>query len=137
MASPERRSQRLTDKGVKSAGIGRHGDGGGLYLEVKPASRGGARKAWLLRFQVNKQRRRPAIGKSARRRWYRLWTRPEATPQDGHGLFALVACIVITAPSPSLNASSAEIQVGPILKRGDGADSLAKPGQTAPRLHQK
>jgi hypothetical protein len=31
----------LTDKGVKAAGIGRHGDGGGLYLEVKSASRGG------------------------------------------------------------------------------------------------
>ena len=52
----------LTDKGVKAAGIGRHGDGGGLYLEVKPASRGGARKAWLLRFQVNKQRRVIGLG---------------------------------------------------------------------------
>src|SRR5580658_9379736 len=52
----------LTDKGVKAAGIGRHGDGGGLYLEVKPASRGGARKSWLLRFQVNKQRRVIGLG---------------------------------------------------------------------------
>jgi integrase len=52
----------LTDKGVKAAGIGRHGDGGGLYLEVKLASRGGTRKAWLLRFQMNLQRRVVGLG---------------------------------------------------------------------------
>ena len=33
---------------------------------------------------------------------------PETTPQDWHGLFALVARIVRMALSPSLNASTAE-----------------------------
>jgi integrase len=52
----------LTDKGVKAAGIGRHGDGGGLYLEVKQSSRGGERKAWLVRFQVSQKRRVIGLG---------------------------------------------------------------------------
>jgi hypothetical protein len=52
--------------------------------------------------------RRPAIGKSATRRGYRLWIRPETTPQDGHGLFALVARIVTMVLLPSLNATTAE-----------------------------
>jgi hypothetical protein len=52
--------------------------------------------------------RRPAIGKSAKRRAYWLWTRPETTPQDGHGLFASIARIAMTVLSPSLNASTAE-----------------------------
>ena len=43
----------LTDKGVKAAGIGRHGDGGSLYLEVKPArSRRHPGRHGFLRFQV-------------------------------------------------------------------------------------
>jgi hypothetical protein len=52
--------------------------------------------------------RRPAIGKSAKRRRYRLWTRPEITPQDGHAQIALVARIVTMVLSLSLNALSAE-----------------------------
>jgi hypothetical protein len=61
------------------------------------------RRAWSISTT-----RRPAIGKSAKRRGYRLWTRPENTPQDGHGLFVFVARIAMTALSPSLNASTAE-----------------------------
>lgn len=43
----------LTDKFIKSAKPGRHGDGGGLYLLVKPS---GAR-SWVLRVQVDGRRR--------------------------------------------------------------------------------
>ena len=46
------------------------------------------RRAWSMA-----RTRRPAIGKSAGRRWCRLWTRPETTPQDAHGLFGLVVRI--------------------------------------------
>lgn len=54
----------LNDRSVKAAGIGRHGDGDGLYLEVKAASRGGAkfRKTWLFRFQVDGKRRALGLG---------------------------------------------------------------------------
>jgi hypothetical protein len=52
--------------------------------------------------------RQPAIGKSAKRRGYRLWTRSETTPHDAQWLFALVGRIVMTAPSSSLNVLSAE-----------------------------
>jgi Arm DNA-binding domain len=52
----------LTDRTVRAAGIGRHGDGAGLYLEVKSASGGGLRRAWLLRFQVKGVRRAVGLG---------------------------------------------------------------------------
>jgi integrase len=55
----------LTDRAVKAAGVGRHGDGGGLYLEVRAASRGGnqLRKSWLYRFQMNGTRRAQGLGR--------------------------------------------------------------------------
>jgi integrase len=49
---------RLTDKGVKSAGVGRHGDGDGLYLLI---SKNGRRK-WVLRYQMNGARRDMGLG---------------------------------------------------------------------------
>jgi integrase len=49
---------RLTDKAVKSAGVGRHGDGDGLNLSV---SKSGRRK-WVLRFQLNGARRDMGLG---------------------------------------------------------------------------
>jgi integrase len=54
--------QMLMDRTVRAAGIGRHGDGAGLYLEVKSASGGGLRRAWLLRFQVKGVRRVVGLG---------------------------------------------------------------------------
>lgn len=48
----------LTDKAIKAAKPGRHGDGGGLYLLVKPT---GAR-SWMLRVQVNGRRRDIGLG---------------------------------------------------------------------------
>ena len=44
------------------------------------------RRAWSISTA-----RRPAIGKSAKRRGYRLWIRSETAPHDGHALFALIA----------------------------------------------
>ena len=52
--------------------------------------------------------RRPAIGKSARRRGYRLWTRSETPPQEGHAPLMLLARIVMTALWTSLDASAAQ-----------------------------
>ena len=49
---------KLTAIGVKRAGTGRHGDGGGLYLMV---SNSGSRK-WVLRVQANSKRRDIGLG---------------------------------------------------------------------------
>jgi len=49
---------KLTAIGIKTAKPGRHGDGDGLYLLVKPT---GAR-SWLLRVQVDGQRRDIGLG---------------------------------------------------------------------------
>ncbi|MBA4758848.1 integrase arm-type DNA-binding domain-containing protein [Sphingosinicella sp.] len=49
---------KLTVVGVRNAKPGRHADGGGLYLLVKPS---GAR-SWLLRYQVAGQRRDIGLG---------------------------------------------------------------------------
>lgn len=51
----------LSAIGVKNAKAGRHGDGHGLYLLVKPT---GA-KSWLLRVQVNGRRRDIGLGSTA------------------------------------------------------------------------
>jgi integrase len=49
---------RLTDRAVKTASVGRHGDGDGLNLIV---SENGRRK-WVLRFQMNGTRRDMGLG---------------------------------------------------------------------------
>ena len=49
---------RLTALSVKNAGMGRHGDGGGLYLVVSDT---GSRK-WVLRIQINGKRRDFGLG---------------------------------------------------------------------------
>lgn len=48
----------LTSLAVQSAKPGRHGDGEGLYLLVKPS--GG--RSWVLRIQINKRRRDIGLG---------------------------------------------------------------------------
>ena len=49
---------KLTVLGVKKAGVGRHGDGNGLYLVVADS---GSRK-WVLRIQMNGRRRDIGLG---------------------------------------------------------------------------
>jgi len=49
---------KLTDKAIKAAGPGRHGDGDGLFLEV--STKGS--KTWLLRFQMAGRRRDMGLG---------------------------------------------------------------------------
>ncbi|HEY8162623.1 MAG TPA: Arm DNA-binding domain-containing protein [Methylocystis sp.] len=51
-------AKRLTDRAVRTAGPGRHGDGDGLALVV---SENGARK-WVLRFQLHGKRRDMGLG---------------------------------------------------------------------------
>src|SRR5258708_7243909 len=41
---------RLTDRAVKAAKVGRHPDGGGLYLQVTPGKGDQLNKSWLFRF---------------------------------------------------------------------------------------
>ena len=53
---------KLTTLGVKKAGAGRHGDGGGLYLVVSDT---GSRK-WVLRIQVNGKRRDIGLGSATK-----------------------------------------------------------------------
>src|ERR1700751_5535183 len=61
----------LTERGVKRAKEGRHVDGDGLMLVVRPSGK----KSWLLRYQMNGIRRDMGLGsypdvglKEARRR---------------------------------------------------------------------
>ena len=49
---------KLTTLSVKNARAGRHADGAGLYLLVKPT--GG--RSWLLRIQVGRRRRDIGLG---------------------------------------------------------------------------
>jgi integrase len=49
---------RLTDRGVKSASVGRHGDGDGLHLIVSETGR----RKWVLRYQMNGARRDMGLG---------------------------------------------------------------------------
>src|SRR5579863_6333551 len=48
----------LTDRTVKSAAPGRHGDGAGLHLVVSEAGR----RKWVLRYQLNGVRRDMGLG---------------------------------------------------------------------------
>jgi hypothetical protein len=47
---------RLSPAGVRNAKVGRHADGGNLYLEVEPGAHGLTRK-WLFRYAVNGRER--------------------------------------------------------------------------------
>jgi hypothetical protein len=49
---------RLTDRGVRTAGAGRHGDGDGLHLVVSEAGR----RKWVLRYQINGARHDMGLG---------------------------------------------------------------------------
>jgi integrase len=49
---------RLTDRTVKTAGIGRHGDGDGLHLVITKAGR----RKWVLRYQLSGVRRDMGLG---------------------------------------------------------------------------
>ena len=89
------------------------------------------RRAWSISTA-----RRPAIGKSAKRRGYRLWTRSETAPHDGHALFALIARIVRTALPPWLNAPTAQNPVGSNSEaRKDGMALI--PSETRPHRRLK
>lgn len=50
----------LTAQGVRNAGPGVYGDGGGLYLRVKPDGRA----AWTLRYQIAGKRRDLGLGRA-------------------------------------------------------------------------
>lgn len=53
-----RKMGRLTDKGVKNASAGRHGDGDGLQLVVSASGR----RKWILRYQLAGTRRDMGLG---------------------------------------------------------------------------
>jgi hypothetical protein len=80
------------------------------------------------------------IGKSAKRRRYRLWIRPETPPQDGHELFVVVTRIVMTVQTPSLTASTVENPGGSDSEAWRDCMALIpfrnRP-RSAPQLHQK
>jgi hypothetical protein len=58
-----RKAVGLTAKGVQAAAPGRYGDGGGLYVLVRP---GGAR-FWLFRYVINKRMREMGLGAASGR----------------------------------------------------------------------
>jgi Arm domain-containing DNA-binding protein len=49
---------KLTALAVKNAGPGRHGDGGGLWLQVGPTGT----KAWLFRYMIDGRARAMGLG---------------------------------------------------------------------------
>jgi hypothetical protein len=49
---------RLTDRAVKTAGVGRRGDSDGLHLIVSDSGR----RKWVFRFQMNGARRDMGLG---------------------------------------------------------------------------
>ena len=49
---------KLTDRRVRAARTGKHGDGAGLWLVVKPS---GAR-SWVLRYQLDGRAREMGLG---------------------------------------------------------------------------
>ena len=49
---------RLTDRSVRSACEGRHGDGEGLHLVVSDSGR----RKWVMRYQMNGARRDMGLG---------------------------------------------------------------------------
>jgi integrase len=55
------RSSRLTDIQCKKAGVGIHGDGGGLALQVQPGARG-VRKTWIFRYMIAGRARTMGLG---------------------------------------------------------------------------
>ena len=71
-----------------------------VKMRRSPTATQRKRRAWSISTA-----RRPAIGKSAKRRGHRLWTRSETAPHDGHALFALRTRIVRTALPPSARGS--------------------------------
>jgi integrase len=64
---------KLTDRKVKTAHEGLHGDGGGLLLQVTKGAAGQLNRSWLFRFELGGRERRmglgpyPAIGLGAAR----------------------------------------------------------------------
>jgi hypothetical protein len=55
------RSSMLTDIQCKKAGVGIHGDGGGLALQVQPGARG-VRKTWIFRYMIAGRARTMGLG---------------------------------------------------------------------------
>ena len=48
----------LSARKVETAGVGKHGDGRGLFLLVKPS----CSRSWVLRYQLNGRRRDLGLG---------------------------------------------------------------------------
>jgi integrase len=53
---------RLSPAKVRTAKVGRHADGGNLYLEVEPGAHGLTRKKWIFRFTVAGRERHMGLG---------------------------------------------------------------------------
>src|SRR5262249_763939 len=53
--------KRLTDIRCRSAGVGVHGDGGGLALQVQPGAHGN-RRNWIFRYMIAGRARTMGLG---------------------------------------------------------------------------
>jgi hypothetical protein len=58
-----RRLNRLSDRFVRTASIGKHHDGLGLLLQVTQGSAGDLNRSWLLRYSVGKKSRYAGLGR--------------------------------------------------------------------------
>ena len=58
-----RRLNRLTDRFVRTASIGKHHDGLGLLLQVTQGSAGDLNRSWLLRYSVGKKSPYAGLGR--------------------------------------------------------------------------
>ena len=57
-----RTTNRLTDRRVRTRGVGLHPDGRGLLLQVTQGADGTLRRSWLFRFAANGHERRMGLG---------------------------------------------------------------------------
>ena len=56
---------RLTDRRVRTAPLGMHADGGGLYLQCTPGANGNVSRSWLFRFARGGRERQMGLGSLA------------------------------------------------------------------------
>ncbi|MDA9191151.1 integrase arm-type DNA-binding domain-containing protein [bacterium] len=123
-------AKRLTERGLRTLGPGRHCDGDGLYLLVSPSGR----RSWVLRYQMHGRRRDMGLGpypyvslQLARQRAFEERslvkvdgkdpiTRRRLQGSESSADFASIACEFIRLKAPGWRSVKSEAQWTSSLK---------------------